>query len=72
MIHCMLWSIILMIASIVLAARVAEKVDDLKNPSFDRDKVCDQNKCHALNASYVSRMYQYCHFVLKTRFSEMF
>ena len=66
MIHCVLWSITLMIASIVLAAKVADVKDDI--PPLFRN----QWKFDTLNASYVSRMYQFCHCVLKTRFSEKF
>ena len=48
-----------MIASIVLAAKVADVKED--RPLMKSD---------ALNASYVSRMHEYCHCVLKTRFPE--
>ena len=66
MINSALWSIILMIASIVLAA----KVPDIKDDLFLGDQWCDSVKCHSLNASYVSKMYLYCHFVLKTKSSK--
>ena len=66
MINSAVWSIILMIASIVLAAKVADVKDDL----FLGNRWCDLAKCPSLNASYVSKMYLYYHFVLKTKSSE--
>ena len=55
-----------MIASIVLAAKVADVKDVVSND----DQWCDLMKCHSLNARYVSKMYLYYHFVLKTKTSK--
>ena len=70
MINSALWSLTLMIASIVLAAKVAETKDD----NSPNDQWCDENKCHTLHTSYVSMsMMHVCYlFLLKARCSEWF
>ena len=65
-----LWSLTLMIASIVLAAKVADDKDD----ESSTDRLCDKIKCDTLHASYVSMsmMHVYYRFLLKTRCYEKF
>ena len=62
MINSALWSLTLMIASIVLAAKDA----DNKGKS-STDRKCYEIKCHTLHASYVSMsmMHVYYRFLLK-------
>ena len=52
-----------MIASIVLATKVADAKDDLE-PAFG-NQWCDLLKCHTLNASYVSRIHLHYNFFEK-------